>query len=176
MEKVILQKEQHSHWYIWYTHPRAEKKIKERLQAKGVEVFLPLNRELRQWSDRKKWVEEPLFKGYIFTKILPKQLDSVAQTEGLLTWLRFDGKPAYLKDEQVEEIQKLLSCNKPLEISSETLQSGEPVYIMHGPLAGLAAEVINFRGSKKLLVRIEQLGRHLLVELPAACVQAQRRA
>lgn len=177
MEKIILQKEQAgSHWYIWYTRPRAEKKIQERLLAKGVEVFLPMTRELRQWSDRKKWVEAPLFSGYIFTRISLKQFNSIAQTDGMVSWLRFDGGPAYLRDEQVAEIQQLLSYNKSPEVITEKFSGGEPIHIIYGPLAGLGGEVVTCRGNKKLMVCVEQLGRSLMVELPAGCVQISKRA
>ena len=53
-------------WWALYTKPRHEKKAKLEIEKKGITVYLPLNRVLRQWSDRKKWIEEPLFPGYIF--------------------------------------------------------------------------------------------------------------
>lgn len=178
MENIIRQNKTASsfHWYIWYTRPRAEKKIQERLRQKEIDVFLPLSKALRQWSDRKKWIEEPLFSGYIFTRITPKQIDHVAQTEGILTWLRSEGKPAFLQDRQVEEIRQLLSHHTSPEISQERLLPGEPIHIIHGPLAGLSGEIVHYRGNKKLMVRIEQLGKALLVELSDASVLAQKRA
>jgi transcription antitermination factor NusG len=90
--------------------------------------------------------------------------------------LRFDGRPAYLKDEQVEEIQRLLSYDTSPEVITEKFNGGEPIHIIYGPLAGLSGEVVTCRGNKKLMVRIEQLGNSLMVELPAGCVQACKRA
>jgi transcription antitermination factor NusG len=63
-------------WYIWYTQPRAEKQLQKRLAGEGIEVFLPLRKELHQWSDRKKWVEVPLFRGYLFTKISMRKFEA----------------------------------------------------------------------------------------------------
>src|SRR5213075_948721 len=84
-------------WYIWYTKPRAEKAVLERLLKKGVEVYLPLQKELRQWSDRKKWVEAPLFPGYIFTCIDMAAFGNVQFTEGVLSHVRFESGPAILR-------------------------------------------------------------------------------
>ncbi|MBC8342565.1 MAG: UpxY family transcription antiterminator, partial [Bacteroidetes bacterium] len=56
-------------WYAAYTKSRNEKKVSERLSEQAVEHYLPLHKILKQWSDRKKWVEEPVFKSYIFIKI-----------------------------------------------------------------------------------------------------------
>ena len=58
-------------WYPVYTHPRAEKKAHQALSNKGIETYLPLRRQLKQWSDRKKWVDEPFIKSYLFVHISP---------------------------------------------------------------------------------------------------------
>ena len=163
-------------WYIWYTKPRAEKKVKERLEAKGEEVFLPVYKELRQWSDRKKWIESPLFSGYIFVRSLSSKFDSIAFTEGVLNFVRYNGKPAMLRLEEVEEIKLLLSDYQSIEVDDAMFHHGEQVKIIAGPLQGLEGEIINHKGKKRLAVRIEQLGKAILVEVPKVYVKRQLRA
>jgi transcriptional antiterminator RfaH len=76
-------------WYPVYTHPQAEKKTWDLLQKKGIESYLPLRKQLKQWSDRKKWVEEPLIKSYIFVRIVPQQQTDVLMTKGISRFLYF---------------------------------------------------------------------------------------
>jgi transcriptional antiterminator RfaH len=166
----FIKKSIQKRWYIWYTKPRAEKKIFERLTAKGIETFLPIKSELRQWSDRKKKVETPLFNGYIFTKISEKEIEKVHFTEGILNYVRFESKPAVLKQEQVDEIKLLIANALDFKIEDNVFQPGEKVIINSGPLSGYNAEIISYRGNKRLAVRIEQLGKVILVELPKIVV------
>jgi transcription antitermination factor NusG len=153
-------------WYIWHTRPRAEKAVHERLLKKGIEVYLPLQKELRQWSDRKKWVEMPLFPGYIFTCIDVAGFGNVQFTEGILSHVRFESGPAILRQEQIQEIKRTLSGNRIIEIADNFFAKGEEVHIVAGPLRGLKGEVVEYRGGKRLAVRLDQLGKALLVELP----------
>lgn len=165
-DKGVMQKR----WYIWYTKPRAEKKLLDRLLAKGIETFLPLRKELRQWSDRKKWVEVPLFNGYIFTHIDESEVDIVRFTEGILNFVRFEGKPAFLRQEQVDKIKFLITNVSDLEIEEEkySFLPGDRVEVQFGPLSGFHGEVVSYRGNKRVAIRIEQLGKVILVELPKA--------
>ena len=163
-------------WYIWYTKPRAEKKVKERLENGGFQVFLPVYKELRQWSDRKKWIEKPLFNGYIFVNVDMTGFDRISHTEGILNYVRFNGRPAFLRPEEVEEIKLLLVDPLGLEVDDLLFEPGERIEIMAGPLVGMQGEIVNHRGNKKLAVRLEALGKAILVQLPKIFVKKRMRA
>lgn len=171
-------KDSQHHWYIWYTKPRAEKRVNQRLLTKGIETFLPIRRELRQWSDRRKWVDAPLFNGYIFTHISPREWDSVNYTEGILTYVRLEGKPATLKESQLEEIKAMCGFAESLEvINAEDMPAiGEEVNIKGGPFKGLKAEIVQYRGQQKIAVHIEQLGKIVMLQLPVHYVQRLQKA
>jgi transcriptional antiterminator RfaH len=162
-----------AHWYIWYTKPRAEKRVHERLSAKGIESFLPVRRELRQWSDRKKWVDAPLFNGYIFTNISLRDWDAVNYTEGILTYVRLEGKPAALRPSQLEEIRAMCGLSDSLEVidAADIPAIGEEVNIKGGPFKGLKAQIVQYRGQQKIAVHIEQLGKIVMLQLPMHYVQ-----
>ena len=163
-------------WYIWYTRPRAEKKVRDRLEAIGEEVFLPVYKQLKQWSDRKKWVESPLFNGYIFVNGIVSGFDKIAYTEGILNYVRFNGKPAILRPDEVEEIKQLLTDPLGVEVDDIRFSAGERIEVIAGPLQGLQGEIINHKGKKRLAVRLEQLGKVVLVEVPKVYVKRQLRA
>jgi len=78
-------------WYAVYTRPRAEKKVADALTKKKIENFSPINKVIRQWSDRKKIVYEPLFTSYVFVKVSEQELSAIKQTDGvinLVSWLK----------------------------------------------------------------------------------------
>lgn len=154
------------HWYVWYTKPRVEKKLHDRLKAEGVHVFLPLKKDLHQWSDRKKWVEVPLFRGYIFTKITKRRFELVRTTEGVVTNLRFDGEPAIMKDEEITRIKQLITDPADLEVVHHQFYEGEHVQIIAGPMMGIEGLVVEHKGNRKIAVNIEKLGKSVLVNVP----------
>ena len=102
-------------WKVVYVASRQEKKVALRLQQEGIEAFLPLYKKLSQWSDRKKWVEVPLFNGYIFVKPTLKQRDQVLQLQGALAYVRYNGADAEVKDKEIEIINTVLSSGYSLE-------------------------------------------------------------
>lgn len=154
------------HWYIWYTKPRVEKKLQKELTAEGVETFLPLIKELHQWSDRKKWVEVPLFRGYIFTRISPRRFQEIRQNNGIVTYVRFDGQAAIMTEEEIERIQKLITDPEDLEVVHHEFYEGEKVEVITGPLMGVEGLVVEQKGTKKVAVNIEKLGKSILVQVP----------
>ncbi len=172
----VIKKETDPNWYVWYTRPRAEKKIRDRLLSKQIEVFLPLQKELRQWSDRKKWIETPLFSGYIFTRIPWKEMDKVTFTEGILNYVRMDGRPAFLLEHEVESIKNMLQHGIQAEVTDGQFELGDFIEIATGPLKGLTGNIIQYRGSNKLAVSITQLGKTLMVSLPAGYVKRKKKA
>lgn len=155
-------------WHAVYVHSRAEKKVHVELTIKGVESFLPLQRKLRQWSDRKKWVEIPLISGYVFVHITRKHYDLVLQTDNVMQYVRFEGKAAVIRDQDIEILKRMLGqSDLDIEITMEELQPGMHVEIIAGPMMGVKGELISFRGKNKVALRILPLGFTVLVESPA---------
>ncbi|GAB2693992.1 UpxY family transcription antiterminator [Mucilaginibacter koreensis] len=155
MKATTVEKKQ---WYPVYTSARAEKKAYEALSKKGIEAYLPLQRQLKQWSDRKKWVDEPLIKSYLFVRINEAQKTEVLMTKGIVRFIYFSGKTATMPDKHIHELQLLLASSYELEITEEALQPGEQVKIKAGPLKGLLAEVVSYRSQKQLALRLGDLG------------------
>jgi transcription antitermination factor NusG len=157
-----------SFWYALYTKSRAEKKVLLELELQGIEAYLPLQRKLRQWSDRKKWVETPLISGYIFVHITLKEYDPVLRTPGVVTYVRFEGKAAIIPDDQIETIKRMMrQSSHAIEVSHELFNEGDPVEVIAGPLIGMQGKLVQFKGSKRVVVQVIQLNLSVLVEVPA---------
>jgi transcription antitermination factor NusG len=95
-------------WYAVYTRPRWEKKVNTLLLQKGIEAYCPLNKVRRKWSDRIKTVEEPLFKSYVFVKIKDEDRTNVRMTNGVVNFVYWNGKPAIIKEKEIQTIKRFL--------------------------------------------------------------------
>lgn len=155
-------------WYALYTKPRWEKKIDSVLIRKGIESWCPLQKVERQWSDRKKIIEDPLFKSYVFVRIAPDERTKVLMTDGVLNFVHYLGKPAIIKDDEVDTIKKYLA-EKDASIailSEEGFQNEMKIKVNHGVFMGNEGTVIR-GGKKKVYVKLESLGQVMVVEFPA---------
>lgn len=157
-------------WYPVYTQPRAEKKAYQGLINKRVEAYLPLHRQLKQWSDRKKWVEQPFIKSYLFVRIKEHEQTEVLMTRGVARFIYFSGKIAAMPNRQIEELKLLMASPFELEITEEDLQPGEKIIIKAGPLKGLTGEIISYRSQKQLALRLENLGYSIIVHVAASLI------
>ncbi len=159
------------HWYALYTRPRFEKKVAKRLQDAGFEAWLPMQTVVRQWSDRKKKIEVPLFSSYVFIRTETSQLYNAVQTDGVARTVHFNGAPAVIRDEQIEMIQKILIGPDAFDVRDRSYAKGEEVRVIYGPLKGSTGRWINWRGKKRVCLELEQLHQVILVEVPAAYIE-----
>ena len=157
-------------WYPVYTKPRAEKKAFQALINKGIETYLPLHRQLKQWSDRKKWIEEPFIKSYLFVHITEREQMEVLMTKGIARFIYFSGKISSMPTRQIDELKLLMASPFELEVTEEDLQPGEKIVIKAGPLKGLTGEIISYRSQKQLLIRLESLGCSIIVHVAAQLI------
>lgn len=165
-KKMAISSDGKTFWYAAYTKPRNEKKVYDRLVEKGIETFLPLQKKLKQWSDRKKWVEEPLFRSYIFVHIDIKEYYNVLNTPGVVRYITFGGKASPIPEKQIDQVKQLLVQDLEIETLDETLEPGTLVEIKFGGLMGIEGELVQHCGKNKVIVRIEHVSHSLLVTLP----------
>jgi transcriptional antiterminator RfaH len=168
-EKTSLKKED-TFWNLIYTSPKMEKKIYEELCKSSIDAFLPLQKMLRQWSDRKKMVEMPLFSRYIFVKANAIEQWKILSIKGVMHYVSFGGAMAKIKDEVVDNL-KLLSNKQNVFVEGiSPLEVGNQLEVKEGIFKGLKGEIISRNGKKKLLVRIEALASACYVELENICM------
>ncbi|MBS1927031.1 MAG: UpxY family transcription antiterminator [Chitinophagaceae bacterium] len=150
-------KENELSWFVVYTKPRWEKKVARILTEKGVENYCPLNKVLRNWSDRKKVVLEPLFKGYVFLRTYSDSKWDIKKIDGILNYVYWLGKPAVVKDEEINTIRMFLREFQDVEVVENNLVADTPVMIRQGVLMKYKGVVIEVLGSKAR-VKIESMG------------------
>ncbi|MDR2139904.1 MAG: UpxY family transcription antiterminator [Tannerella sp.] len=149
-----------TNWYALYTFPRAEKKIKERLEEMGKETYLPLHRSPRVWSDRIKIIDKPLFPSYIFVHCREAELQLILRAVyGVMRIVYYCGKPAIIPPREIDAIRQFLE-----QAAEHPLCEGEEVEILTGSFKHVSGKIKKIR-KKYLILYIEALGSMVSVDL-----------
>ena len=143
-------------WFVVYTHPKAEKKVAERLELAGFKCYLPLLTEWKQWSDRKKKVQKPLLNSYVFVKIEEESKKNVLEVSGVVRFVYWLGKPALIKDSEIETMQQYLT-NPLVTVAVEDWKPNDKVLLKEGIFKNRVGIVKNNSANQVTLV-IESLG------------------
>lgn len=162
-------------WYALRTNPRAEKKVAERLTQAGFHVYLPLVTTLKIWSDRKKKVQTPLIPSFVFVKTTPTELFNTLSIPGTASVLRYLGKPAIVRNEEIENLKILMNdAEQVAPCNGINIQQGEEVEVIRGPFVGLTAHAVQVQGKYRIIVNIAALGAAFNVNIPLSFVQPQK--
>jgi transcription antitermination factor NusG len=149
-------------WFVIYTKPQQEKKVVLGLESLNLQFFCPMVTEVKQWSDRKKKIEVPLIKSYVFVKIEDKNRNAVFEIPGVVRYLFWLGKPAIVRDSEIITLQE--SLNKPYSsIKVESFSIGKRLVIPNGPFQDKAGTIVKV-SSKYVTVALEQLGMLVSIE------------
>lgn len=150
-------------WYVVYTKPKWEKKVAERLNEIGVVAYCPLVTKTSQWSDRKKLITVPLFNSYIFVQIEEKDRNRVFEIAGAVRYLFWLGKPAIVKNSEIDAIQNWLSAPAIFEVSIDEWRKGDKIVLESGPFISQSATIQEVKQNHYILI-LESLGCILKVE------------
>jgi transcription antitermination factor NusG len=144
-------------WYVIYTKPKWEKKVAEKLNEIGIESYCPVITQIKQWSDRKKKVEVPLFNSYVFVQLLESERNSVFQVSGVVRYLFWLGKPAIVREEEISIIKKSLASPNLSDVSVSSIQVGDRIKLETGAFSNQDAIVKEVSKTHYILV-LESLG------------------
>lgn len=129
-------------WYAVYTKPRWEKRVASNLSKTGIENYCPLNKVLRNWSDRKKIVEEPLFTSYVFVRISARQQSQLYEVDGILNFVYWLGRPAIIRDNEIDLIKRFLNEHTNVKVERSSLAVNDKVKIINGPFMEMEGSII----------------------------------
>lgn len=151
-------------WYVLYTNPRSEAKVAERLEALDFKIFCPMITEIRQWSDRKKKVRTPLFKGFIFLKSDEKNRQRVFEVPGVVRFMYWLGKPALVRDSEIDVIKSWLDDDQVDSIEIDNINVGDKLTISDGAFKNQEA-VVRDVGKTRLRLVLPKLGYTVSVKI-----------
>ncbi len=159
-------------WYALYTKSRTEKKVYQLLIEKGIEAYLPLLKTLKQWSDRKKWVEEPLFRSYIFIRISEREWLDAIRTDGVVRMITFQGRPVSIPDKQIEAVRAYINEGEDRVEKEVQFERGNRVEVTRGTLQGLQGIMVETKGKKRVMVEIEGIGEKIMLNIPKSSLKS----
>ncbi len=160
----------HPRWYALYLRSRYEKLAHAELLEKGKESFLPLIEEVRVWSDRKKRIQMPLFRGYLFVRTDLRDRISILQTDGVLHFVGIRSVPSPIPDEQISWIRIVIAY--PQRVKREpALAAGDRVRVIAGPFAGIEGVVTMVKGSARLVINLEAIAQAISVDVEPGIVK-----
>jgi len=157
-------------WYAVYTKPRWEKKVAELLTKRQIENYCPLNLVVRQWSDRKKKVYEPLFSSYVFVHVSENQRSELKQVPGIINLLLWLNKPAVIRDKEIQAIREFLDEYKSVRLEKAAVNINDTVRILSGPLMDYKGDVVEIR-SNTIKVILPSLGFLMTAEIQKSNVE-----
>ena len=152
-------------WYALYTKSRAEKKVLEQLTLMGIHAYLPLKKELKQWSDRKKWVETPIISSYIFIQIHLSDYHRVFDASGVVAYVSHKGKAVSIPEEQIDAMRRTIENKLNFSVETDSIKKGQTVTVTTGPLKGVSGKVLEIRGERKLYLEISKIRYTLVINL-----------
>lgn len=144
-------------WYVIYTKPKWEKKVADKLTQIGIECYCPLITQVKQWSDRKKKIEVPLFNSYVFVHLADIDRNSVFEIAGVVRYLFWLGKPAIVRDEEINSIKTSLKAPNISDITVSSIQVGDRIKLETGAFVNQDAIVQEISNTHYILV-LESLG------------------
>ena len=151
-------------WFVLYTRLGCEKKVAELLEKKHVEVYCPLSKTNRQWSDRKKPALQPLFSSYVFVCIPPEKQRLILQTDGVINYVHWLSKPAVICQEEIDTIRNFLKEYDFVRLEKTSINMNDRVRIINGPLMMWEGTVVEIR-TTIVKITLPSLGYALVAEI-----------
>ena len=160
-------------WFVFYTKSRQEKKVNDLLLKRGFEPYLPLQKVMRQWSDRRKKVDVPLFNSYIFVKVAEHDIQQVLTIPGVAWNIKLNGKPAELHLQELETIKRFIETGMLIEAQNvpEKFTVGDEVKLIDGPLKGAQGILSDYHNKQYFSVVLESIGQVITVQIDSKIVR-----
>lgn len=151
-------------WYAVYTRPKCEKKVAGILTRAKIENYCPLNKIIRQWSDRKKFVLEPLFTSYVFVKVSEAEHSFLKKTDGVVNMVYWLGKPAVIRETEIEAVRIFLTEHINVKLEKTQINISDRVRVIAGPLMELEGHVMSLK-ARAIKVMLPSLGYMMQAEV-----------
>ncbi len=156
------------YWHAIYVKFRSEKKVAVEYEAENINYYLPLIKVLKTWSDRKKWIEEPLFRSYIFVYVNASEYYKALNVPNALKYISFENKAVVIPNQQIEAIKFFLEETNPPTPEVNLLQKGMKVEIIQGSMTGLRGELVEVSGKKRVIIQIDVVAKSITLQIPAS--------
>jgi transcription termination/antitermination protein NusG len=158
-------------WFAIWTRSRHEQVVREQLEQKQIDAFLPTITKWSRWKDRKKKIDWPLFPGYCFARFDPENALPVLKCTGVVNIVGFEGRPAPIPDIELDSIRVLVGSELQYD-PCPLVREGMMVEVVHGPLRGVVGRLMRKDAARaRLVLSVDLIGQAVSVEVDAADVK-----
>ena len=162
-------------WYAIYVNVRHEKKVMQKLLEKGMEAYVPIVKQMKQWSDRKKMVEVPLINGYVFANLSTSELDKPKYIPGVVNYVKFGGKPAIIRAAEIEGLKYFVNKGHVFEeANEEELKVGDVVKFSMSEFKSFTAVIENIMGNDFAIITFEGVAKNFKLKAPLKALQKEK--
>lgn len=158
-------------WYAIWTRSRHEQTVRQQLEQKGIDVFLPTITKWSRWKDRRKQVVWPLFPGYCFARFTNEQRVPVLKCVGAVRIVGFNGAPTPIPEEELSGIRQLVESDLQFD-PCPLINEGDKVQVVSGPLKGVVGKLVRKGTNARLILSVDLIGQGVSVQVDAADVRA----
>ena len=158
-------------WFALWTRSRHEQVVREQLEQKRIESFLPTVTRWSRWKDRKKKIDWPLFPGYCFARFVPGDRLPILKCTGVVSIVSVEGEPAPIPEREIDGIRQLVESDFAYD-PCPMIHEGMMVEVMHGPLKGVVGRLVRKNEKARLVLSVDLIGQAVSVEVDAADVRA----
>jgi transcription antitermination factor NusG len=158
-------------WYALWTRSRHEQVVREQLEQKHVETFLPTITKWSRWKDRKKKIDWPLFPGYCFARFNARERLPILKCTGVVSIISFEGEPAAIPEHEIDSIRTLIDSELAYD-PCPMIREGMMVEVVHGPLKGVVGRLLRKGAHARLVLSVDLIGQAVSVEVDAADIRA----
>lgn len=158
-------------WFAIWTRSRHEQVVRQQLERKGLEAFLPTVTRWSRWKDRKKQIAWPLFPGYCFARFVAGERLPILKCTGVVSIVSMNGEPAAIPASEIDAIRTLVETDLAYD-PCPLIREGMLVEVMHGPLRGVVGRLVRKGAHARLVLAVELIGQGVSVEVDAADVRA----
>ena len=157
-------------WYAIWTRSRHEQAVREQLERKQINAFLPTITKWSRWKDRKKKIDWPLFPGYCFARFDSTESLAILKCVGVVNIVSFDGRPAAIPDNEIDGIRTLVASELQYD-PCPLIREGMMVEVVHGALKGVVGRLTRKGAHARLVLSVALIGQAVSVEVDAADVR-----
>jgi transcription termination/antitermination protein NusG len=158
-------------WFAVWTRSRHEQVVREQLETKRIDAFLPTITKWSRWKDRRKKIDWPLFPGYCFARFDPDDALPVLKCAGVVSIVSFEGKPAPIPEYELASIRLLVASDLGFD-PCPLIKEGTMVEVAHGPLKGVVGRLLRKdRARARLVLAVDLIGQAVSVDVDAADVK-----
>jgi len=152
-------------WYILFVRTNHEFKVQKHIQRSEIQSYLPVKKTLSYWSDRKKWIDRPMFPGYVFVKVSCREFFSVLYHDSIISYVKIGHIPAFISDKQIRVIQKIESDYLEYITEGECFTCNDHIRIVAGPLKGLEGRILRIDSNDYFVIDLPEINKSIKIRI-----------